>query len=177
MKSPSENCERAENSKTENFLHTFPHSLFTFSCESFGLSCVCLVRQKENFPRGGKFTVLLQLQIFFLAFYFVFLCFGQKFSRAVNKSRKKKTIVEIVERNAIKWAAVFRSFPREIPSLQFKTRKIYIIIFFFRRKKKKIQKIPTFCAREKGNEKMNFFCCKWAKREGKRWENFCDFFV
>lgn len=154
---------REENSKSEIFLHTLPHSLFTFSCESFGLSCVCLV--KKNFPRGEK-RIFLRLKFFF-GFFLDFFVLWPKFSRMVNKTKNNQ--ISLLW-SWLNWREVLK-INFVIFSLQFKTRKIYIIIFFFRRKKEN-SKIPTFSVRERTWRKWEAksVCCVRVAKE-KIWEN------
>ena len=151
-------AEREENSKTKIFLHTFPHSLFTFSCESFGLSCVCLVKSKKKIHLGKrKFSWVWKFSFWLFSHFSCAL--AKTFSQMVNKSakqlRKKFSNQSWFNRwDQILWS-LFTKF-----SVHYNASKIYIIIFFFVEKKENSKKSQLFVREKWKLRSGNFSLCK-----------------
>lgn len=114
-------------------------------------------RRKKNFP---------QIEIFLWLFSRLFCALAKIFSDGKQNKKQSKSSL----RSWLNWREVLK-INFVIFSLQFKTRKIYIIIFFFRRKKEN-SKIPTFSVRERTWRKWEAksVCCVRVAKE-KIWEN------
>lgn len=156
-KAPRRSTERAEKS-SRTFLHTFPHSLFTFSCESFGPQlCVSFFSTK-------KFLLVKipsELKFFVVSASFLVL-WPKTFSRMVNKKGRAQASVEPWEVNPARHRP---SASENHFSVATQGEKNLYNNLFSTRKKKENSKIPTFFLCERRKLRRKKLCCVWSEEE------------